>query len=102
MSSAIDGVLSKYKMLCDDGEINIDLFKYITNSPRIKDVPSLVKNKYAYVNNNDLLKEMNLLFSDQNMLSYTEKTKSQYDTFVSLIANENITLSECQPYDQSL
>lgn len=99
LASAIDGVLSKYKMLCDDGEINIDLFKYITNSPRIKDVPSLVKNKYAYVNNNDLLKEMNLLFSDQNMLSYTEKTKSQYDTFVSLIANESITLSECQPYN---
>ena len=39
LASAIDGVLSKYKMLCDDGEIDFELFKYITDSPRIKRYP---------------------------------------------------------------
>lgn len=43
LASAIDGVLSKYKMLCDDGEIDFELFKYITDSPRIKDIPSRIK-----------------------------------------------------------
>lgn len=43
LASAIDGVLSKYKMLCDDGEIDLELFKYITDSPRIKDIPSRIK-----------------------------------------------------------
>lgn len=99
LASAIDGVLSKYKMLCEDGEIDEDLFKYITDSPRIKDVPSLVKNKYCYVKNAELFKEMNMLFSTQSMLGYTEKTGSKYDTFFSLITNEIIKLSECQPYN---
>lgn len=99
LASAIDGVLSKYKMLCEDGEIDEDLFRYITDSPRIKDVPSLVKNKYCYVKNADLFKEMNMFFSTQSMLGYTEKTGSKYDTFFGLITNEIIKLSECQPYN---
>lgn len=99
LASAIDGVLSKYKMLCDDGEIDEELFRYITDSPRIKDVPSLVKNKYCYVKNADLFKDMNMLFSTQSLLGYTEKTGSKYNTFFKLITNEKIKLSECQPYN---
>ena len=101
LASAIDGVLTKYKMLCDDGEIDIDLFKYITDSPRIKDVPSLVKNKYCYSNSDDIVKEMNFMFSDQSMLAYTEKTGSKYDNFVKLILSEEIGITDCQPYNQS-
>lgn len=100
LASAIDGVLSKYKMFCEDGEIDVDLFKYITNSPRIKDVLSLIKNKYAYISDDELLKEMNLLFSDQSVLRYTIKTKSKYRSFAELIAFEDITLSEFQSYNQ--
>lgn len=101
LASAIDGVLTKYKMLCDDGEIDIDLFKYITDSPRIKDVPSLVKNKYCHSNSDDIVKEMNFMFSDQSMLAYTEKTGSKYDNFVKLILSEEIGITDCQPYNQS-
>lgn len=99
LASAIDGVLGKFKMICEDGEIDKELFRYITNSPRIKDVPSLVKNKYCYVKDTDIFKEMNMMFSTQNMLGYTEKTQSKYDTLFSLISNENIKLSECEPYN---
>ena len=99
LASAIDGVLSKYKMLCDDGEIDLELFKYITDSPRIKDIPSRIKNKYCYVINSELIKEMNMLFSSQSMLGYTEKTKSKYDSLIKLISNEDIKLSECEPYN---
>lgn len=101
LASAIDGVLTKYKMLCDDGEIDTDLFKYITDSPRIKDVPSLVKNKYCYSNSDDIVKEMNFMFSDQSMLAYTEKTGSKYDNLVQLILSEEIVIADCQPYNQS-
>lgn len=100
LASAIDGVLSKYKMFCDDGEIDLDLFRYITDSPRIKDVPSLVKNKYCYANSDAIIKEMNFMFSDQSMLAYTEKTGSEYDNFVQLILNEEIGIADCQPYNQ--
>lgn len=99
LASAIDGVLSKYKMLCDDGKIDLELFKYITDSPRIKDIPSRIKNKYCYVINSELIKEMNMLFSSQSMLGYTEKTKSRYDSLIKLISNEDIKLSECEPYN---
>lgn len=100
LASAIDGVLSKYKMFCDDGEIDTELFRYITDSPRIKDVPSLIKNKYCYANSDDIVKEMNFMFSDQNMLAYTERTGSKYDNLVQLILNEKIGIADCQPYNQ--
>lgn len=102
LASAIDGVLSKYKMFCDNGEIDTELFRYITDSPRIKDVPSLIKNKYCYVNNNAIVKEMNFMFSDQSMLAYTERTGSKYDNFVHLIMNEEISIADCQPYNQDV
>ena len=86
-------------MLCDDGEIDLELFKYITDSPRIKDIPSRIKNKYCYVINSELIKEMNMFFSSQSMLGYTEKTKSKYDSLIKLISNEDIKLSECEPYN---
>lgn len=97
LASAIDGVLSKYKMFCDDGEIDLDLFRYITDSPRIKDVPSLIKNKYCYANSDTIINEMNYMFSYQSMLAYTEKTGSKYDNFVQLILNEEIGIADCQP-----
>lgn len=75
-------------MLCDDGEIDTELFRYITDSPRIKDIPSLIKNKYCYANCDDIVKEMSLMFSTQNMLAYTEKTGTVYESFVQLILNE--------------
>lgn len=84
LASAIDGVLSRYKMLCDDGEIDTELFRYITDSPRIKDIPSLIKNKYCYANCDDIVKEMSLMFSTQNMLAYTEKTGTVYEPFVQI------------------
>lgn len=99
IASAIDGVLSKFDLLCENGEINPNLFKYKTNSPRIKDVPSLVENKYCYIKGDDLWKEANCLFSNQSMLSFTEKTKAKYDTFEELIKNERITLTDCEPYN---
>lgn len=100
IASAIDGVLNRYKIYCDDGEIDEDLFQYITDSPRIKDVPSLIKNKYCYVVSDDILKEMNLIFSSQSMLGYTERTKSKYSTFLDLILNENMKVSELFSYNQ--
>ena len=100
LASAIDGVLSKYKMFCDDGEIDTELFRYITDSPRIKDVPSLLASKYCYANCDDIVKEMNLMFSTQNMLSYTEKTTSKYETFIQLILSEAISKADCETYNQ--
>lgn len=100
LASAIDGVLIKYKMFCDDGEIDTELFKYITNSPRIKDVPSLIENKYCYAKSDAIVKEMNFMFSDQSMLTYTEKTAAKYDNFVQLIMNEEIRITDCKPYNQ--
>ena len=100
LASAIDGTLSKFKMFCDDGEIDLDLFRYITDSPRIKDVPSLIKNKYCYANSDTIINEMNFMFSDQCMLAYTEKTGSKYDNFVQLVLDEEIGIADCQPHNQ--
>lgn len=54
----------------------------ISGSVRYKEIPSLIKNKYAYVNSNEIVREMHDMFSDQCMLSYTEKTGNKYNTFL--------------------
>ena len=60
----------------------------------------MIKNKYCYANSDDIVKEMNFMFSDQNMLAYTERTGSKYDNLVQLILNEKIGIADCQPYNQ--
>lgn len=97
IASAFDGILTQYKMFCEDGEVDNELFKYTTNSPRLKDIPSLVKNKYCYIQNQDIQKEINLIFSSQ--LAYTERTQARYQDFYNLIKSENISVDECQPYN---
>lgn len=99
LASAIDGVLCRYKLLCDDGKIDLELFKYITCSPRIKDVPSLANNKYCYVKSGELFKEINMLFSSKYGLGYTEKTGSKYATLYDLIKSEKISIEACETYN---
>ena len=51
-------------------------------------------NKYAYANSDEIQKEMFLLFSDQSMLHYTEKTKSKYKTISELLRAEEMALDD--------
>ena len=66
----------------------------------IGNVPSLISNKYAYPQSEDIKKEMEGIFSDQSVLAYIEKTKSKYKTLFELLAHETVKLSDFVEWQQ--
>lgn len=71
----------------------------ISGSVRYKEIPSLIKNKYAYANSNEILREMQDMFSNQGLLSYTEKTKGRYNTLFELLQSEHVRPEELKEYN---
>lgn len=100
LASVMDGVTKQFKLFCEEGEIDRGLYEMSSGSIRFKDIPSFVKNKYCYSNSSELNREMNAVFSDQSTLSYTERTKAQYNTFYDLIIKEDITIDDMEPYNK--
>lgn len=99
VATVMDGITKQFKLFCEEGEINRDLYEMISGSIRYKEIPSMIKNKYAYANSNEIKREMYDMFSDQCMLSYTEKTGSKYNTFFELLQSENVKIEEMEEYN---
>lgn len=99
IASQIDAVLKQYRLYVEDGEINRELFEFSSSVYKIVDACSMIERKYLYPGNADISKDLFLLFSDQCMLSYTEKTGETYNSFIELIINENIRVSDCPEYN---
>lgn len=99
LASAIDGVLTQYKMLCEDSEIDKGLLKYITDSSRIKDIPSQVSCRYGYAESKELKREIALICSSQGTLAFTKLKGIRYSSFFDLIRNECISMDDVQPYN---
>ena len=59
-------------------------------------------NKYAYANSPDIRTEMFLLFDDQSILHFTEKTgNSNYSSLPQLLVSEKMSLSDFAEYQLS-
>lgn len=98
-ASVMDGIAKQFKLYCEEGEIDRELYEVSSESIRFRDIPSLIKDKYAYSNSKELDREINAVFSEQNMLSYTERTKGIYHTFYDLICNEEVNYNEVMKYN---
>lgn len=98
IASVMDGIIKQFKMFREEGMIDRGLFEMSSGSTRFKDIPSFIKNKYAYCNSKDLMREMYDVFSNQSMLYYTERTKANYTTFFDLIVNEKIEMKDIEEY----
>lgn len=100
MATVMDGATKQFKLYVEEGEIDRDYYEMISGSVRYKDIPSFIKNKYAYVNSSELQREMHDLFSNQSMLSYTEKTKDKHNTLFELLQTEVLKTDEIEVYNQ--
>lgn len=85
LASATDGVLKQYSLFCEDGKIDRELLEMSSKHVFFRNVPSFGTNKYAYANSEAIKQEMHLLFSDQSILHYTDKTKSDYHTLPQML-----------------
>ncbi len=93
LAPELESVLKQYKLFVEDNQIDYDLIQMSSSPCTIKDVTSLNKGKYLYLNteNQEANTFSNLFFSDQTLLAYVEPYKEKhYSTFFDLIKNETV------------
>lgn len=104
LAPEFESVLKQFKLFVDDGEIDFELFQMSSTPNTIKDIPSLIENKYIYFNddNKELVGCSNLFFSDQTLLAYVEPYKEKkYRNFFDLLANEEVDFNNYEEYQKS-
>lgn len=98
ISSEMDGVLKQYRMYVEDGQIDRELLEMSSEHIVLGTIPSFLEDKYAYAESKDMHDQMHLLFSDQSTITYTEKSKSTYNSFCLLIMSEEMRRSDFFEY----
>lgn len=101
LASSIDGVLKQYRLFCEDGYVDRELLEMSSGHVIFSQLPSLRSKKYAYSNSMEFQGEQNLLYSDQSMITYTEKTGSKYETLPQLLLNECMTMEDFAHYQEN-
>ncbi len=94
LAAEMDGILKQYRMFVRDGYIDRELFEMESEHLIIDGMQSLIKDKYGYSNGVNIQNEMFLLFSDQSLLGYIERTESEYPTLFELLRNERCPISD--------
>ena len=100
IASEMDGVLKQFRMYVQDGEIDRELFEMSSEHIIFSSLSGFVKEKYAYGNSSDIQREQFLLFSDQSLLGYIEKTQNRYNRFFDLMMHENVSFSDFRAHQQ--
>lgn len=100
IASEMDGVLKQFRMYVQEGEIDRELFEMSSEHIVFSNLFGFVKDKYAYGNSSDIENEQFLLFSDQSLLSYIEKTQSKYTHLFDLLLHEHVKILDFKEYQQ--
>ncbi|GLB25247.1 hypothetical protein LXJ15735_14880 [Lacrimispora xylanolytica] len=99
--SELDSILKQFRMFVDDKEIDHELLQLSSEHMFLKDVPSLLEQKYIYPIGKEYEKVSHCLFSDQSMLHYLAKLDTQYNAFYKLLQNEYVRVEEFECYQVS-
>lgn len=103
LAPEFESILKQFKLYVEDGEIDFELLQISSSPTTIKNIPSLIQNKYIYFNNDN--REMvgcsNLFFSDQTLLAYVDPFKEEkYHTFFDLLVNEEVLFSNYEEHQK--
>jgi len=98
IAAEFDNILKRFKIYCEDGEIDDELLHISTEHIFIKDIPSMLSNKYIYPCGNDYQTISNLLFSDQSIIHYLPKLSNNYNSFYCLLEKVNVYYDMFEDY----
>lgn len=104
LAPEFESALKQFKLFVEDGSIDFELLQISSNPTAIKYIPSLNKNKYIYLNeeNQELIGCINLFFSDQTLLAYIDPFREKYyQTFFDLLTNEQVNFSNYEEHQKS-
>lgn len=90
IAAEIDSILKQFKFFCEDGEIDKDLLHMSSEYIFIKNIPSMIHNKYIYPRGDNYKKISHLLFSDQSPIYFIPELSGKYNSFYNLINKETI------------
>nr|QGT51060.1 hypothetical protein Firmicute1046_1360 [uncultured Firmicutes bacterium] len=96
----MDSVLKQFKLWCEDGEIDSELLHISTAHIFIKDIPSMVKDKYIYPCGEDYKTMTHLLFSDQALIHYVPENSGECHTFYELLKKHEVSYDVFQEYQR--
>lgn len=99
--SEMDGILKQYNLYVKCHTINRTLLEMSSNPVVFSNLPSMIENKYAYLQSDNLRKEIYLLFSDQCMLSYVHEKQISENCFFELIRKHRIYVSDYPEWSQA-
>lgn len=97
----IDSILKQFILFCKHNEIDWQLFEINTEHMLVKNVPSLLKDKYLYPDGDEFNKAAYILFSDQSLAYYIKGKTDQYSSFYEALKNTSIKKEELKPYQLS-
>lgn len=103
LAPQFERVLKQYKLFVEDGVIDFELLQISSSPSAIKDISSLVQDKYIYFNedNKEIVGCSNLFFSDQTLLAYVEPYKEKhYHNFFELLANEQVNFNNYEEHQK--
>jgi hypothetical protein len=97
LAPEFESVLKQYKLFVEENEIDFELLQISSSPCSIRDIPSLIDNKYIYLNENnkEIANCMHLFFSEQTLFAHVEAYKEKhYRTFFNLLRNEQVRYSD--------
>ena len=103
LAPEFESMLKQYKLFVEEGHIDFELLQISSNPTSIKDIPSLNKNKYIYINNDnlELSNIIRLFFSDQTLLGYVEPYRNKhYRTLFDVLVNEDVAFDRYEDFQK--
>lgn len=100
LSAEMESILKQFKIYCEDEEVDMELLLVMTNQTSIKDIPSLISNKYLYPSGKDFETIGRLLFSSQSDLYYIPQFSKEYSSFYEVLRCEDISYDMFEDYQK--
>lgn len=93
-------LLKQYKLLVDDGDIDLELIQIDSNPIRFSELSSFNDKKYIYSNDNQILYLKYVFFSSQSFLHYIKPFEDKYNNLYDLLLNENVRIEDFKDYQK--
>lgn len=101
LTAEMESILKQFKIYCEDGKLDIELLYLMTEQTFIKDIPSLISNKYIYPIGEDFKVIGRLLFSDQSRLTNIPELSEKYDSLYEILKNKNVSYDMFYGYQKT-
>lgn len=99
--SEMDSIIKQFKLYKENSTIDQELLGITSASPKYKDIPSLLDNKYVYAtNDNDISIILRCLFSDQSSLTYINESLKGSNLF-DLLSKKSVNYDDFHEYQRS-